>query len=631
MGDPPPERPKSGQKSLEYLKPNIDKPLPPEVNDLLFFLNEEEQRLNEKNRVLEQQRQDELAQLQLAENKLRILEINNFRKLLAQHADNPDVKDVSEAMNRVYSAVFGQRQPKDFENMPFKERAKDLIDRGSPIMSYEVLHGAYLEAGSKLDDTLDATQTNYLIGLSATGQRDAFFETYATSRDRYHELVEKILHLPKKERDRNIDLLLKTITFYEWIQTEEFSQYVEEELQASAKQVLENQQAQFEGLRGLIQKGIEKGTDFAIDHFSNVFGDKDSVARNLFIQAAKAGRDLSKPIQYEPELVKKLADETVAEIKGLAAFIDKDALQSMKNACVELKANPDSVLAQDAQTEFKDAFGNFFKATTVFQKKLIEQQSRFIQEAYVLSHGERNSDFEADSTLRAKFLSIGGRDLIRLCQLYSPFGIFLPATVERKGGKPSVYLKSAYDQGWFRENPTLSVALQSALLALLLKGGYKAGSLAMELSIFTRFVKRALGGLGLGKIIGTLASIGGKVYFAYELTNELKDIHISSVEKDIFEILNKYNAVEEMTEEDIEEVRILTLRNEIEKRRELFQEVGYDLSKLGMGAWDRAMVANLGIQITEGKSMRKTGVFREAVLTANRKLVLLGLEPFEIK
>lgn len=625
--------PRDPEKSdLKYLQDDVREELPPEIEKLLTFLDVEEAKLGTQIQRLRERYElsrgnDKEAAVQVNKNELRISDLWSFRKLLVQHAKNPDVKEVSEAMNRVYSVMFaGGRPAPDFDNMPFRNKVDALLDRGS----YEDLRMQYWVANERLDDTLDVAQTQELVDRAAHGYPDALFETYVSTIDRYQELIDKILFFPKEERDKNIDVLLKTLVVYEELADGEYQKKMVDQLGKRAEDVLKNQQKRFEGLRGLIQKGVEKTADFAIDHLSGVFGDEESVARNLFIQAAKFGKDLSKPIEYDPALIKALKDEAAVQLAQIADVVDPHKIQEMKDACVDLKANPDRLLSENDREAFSEKFKEFLPQSTALIRRIIDVQGDLLRDAYILSHGKNSKYFEADSTLRAKFFAHEGRDFIRTLQIYSPFGIFMPAQLETKDGQP-LYVKSVYRQGWFNEHPILSTALQAGEFGASLYLTYHAVRLASKLSLVTRILGKII-----GKPIKKLAPYVGAVWAAAEITEELKDYHISGTEQEIFETLNEYDSFREIPDDVREDLRQLILRNEIERRRGLFQAVGYDLEKFDMPFWDRFLVGNYG---TEGMkendvfkdSMKTQGTFREAVLAANRKMVLIGLKPFEIK
>ncbi|GEM_PF-6291463 len=637
MADVPPggkdfEGRQKSKKNLRYLKPKIEKPLPVEVNQLLEFLDEEEHAVTAKIEKLRSSFSpgDTETQEQIRIHELRYQDLFRFRKLLVQNAENPNVQAVSKGMNRIYEVLFGSPAPSEFEERSFGERVRDFLSKSVERIpgGYALLHETYVRGNERLDDTLDEAQTDHVLLLLETGGNDALFEAYVTSIDRYDELLDKIILLPKHERDKNIDVLLKTVSFYEALGSKEFQESVETEIHNSAREVLEKQETQFKGLRGVIQRGIEKGSDFAIDHLSAVFGDKDSLLRNIFIKAAKTGRDLAKPVQYDPQLIDEVAKDTIEQLKSIASVVDQDKVKQTREACMKLKANPDHFLREADAEEFREAFKEFLPVTVALQESIIAVHGDMLHDAYVLSHGENSREFEADSTLRAKFLSVQGRDLIRFMRIAAPFGIFLPESVERKGDKPPIHVQTVYHRGWFARHPIMSTGIQALEMALLLKGAYKVGSFAADRFLVTRLLKKVL-----GKPLSKILPVIGQIYLGYEIGDELNNYRISAVEKDIFERLNKYNSFEEIPSDEIEEIRQLTLRNEIEKRRGLFQGIGYDLGDLDMDWWNRLVVGNLAENVTPSvrDSMKETGVFREAVLSANRKLVLCGFEPYEIR
>ncbi|MBI2639060.1 hypothetical protein HYW83_05730 [Candidatus Peregrinibacteria bacterium] len=633
-GDSPEsKRPTEKQKrDLRYLQTNIEKPFPPEVNQLLEFFDEEEKAIAAKIEKLRASFSpgDLEAQEQINIHESRYQDLFQFRKLLIQNADNPNVQKVSAAMNHIYEVIFGSPAPSEFEERSFANKVRDFLHKSTTRVpgGYEMLHATYVKGNERLDDTLDAAQTDHLLMLLETGNPETLFETYVTSMDRYRELLDKILLLPKPERDKNIDILQRTASFYGALGRKEFQESIKAEIHRSAREVLEKQETQFKGLRGFIQRGIEKGTDFAIDHLSAVFGDKDSLLRNIFIKAAKTGRDLAKPVQYDPELIDEVAEETIAQLSEIGSDVDLKVVQKMDEACRELKANPDHLLKESDTEDFRETFKEFLPVTVAVQEKIIAVHGAMLHDAYVLSHGENSQEFEADWTLRAKFLSVQGRDLIRFMRIAAPFGIFLPDQVERKGDKPPLHLRTVYHQGWLQEHPIISTGLQGVEMAVLLKVAYEGSKI-----VANRFLVTKLIGKLLGKPLSKIMPVVGQIYLGYEIGTELNNYRLSAVEKEIFERLNEYNSFEEIPSDEVEEIRQLTLRNEIEKRRGLFQAVGYDLGNLDMSVWNRIVVGNVGEGIVPSirDNMKQTGVFREAVLAANRKLVLLGFEPYEIR
>lgn len=637
---PPPD-----PEKLKYLKKAPEKPLPAEVQRLTGFLTQEDatltqqiEELREKYDRTENPSEKERIKEQITENELKISDLGLLQKLLYQHADNPEVQAVSEAMNKVYEQMFGSPPPDDFKKKSFAERAQDLARKlriREVFNENDDLHTKYVKGDDKLDDTLDSAQTDHILTLAESGNSDALVEGYATYMDRYTELTDKILNLPKPERDKNADILLTTVNFYDFLASGDFEKHVEERISVAAHKIIEQQETTFKGIRGYIQRGIEKGMKFTIDHLAPLLGSDDSLGRNLFVKAAELGIDLSKPVVYDQKLIEALAKDTIAQLKGLSSVIDRNKVQNMKRACMELKMNPDRHLSDKDRKNFMDAFKEFWPVTTAFLQKALSSQVTQLHEAYVLSHGEKNSKmFDADWTLRAKFLSSGGKDLIRLARLYSPFGIFLPAQAERKDGLPPIELTSIYHQGWFKEHPVISTALQGAELSALMYLGYGTAKFIGKRILITRFI-----GNLVGKPLSKLCFLAATVYFSYQTAKEIQNYRLSGQEKRIFELLTPYHSLAEVPADVKQEVRLLTLQNELEKRRKLFQSVGYDLSRMGLGLWARMAIGNYGMpgymQDSSDYSMRDTmmedGSFREAVLAANRKLVLLGLDPFEIK
>ncbi len=623
--------------ALNYLKQDIEVPLPPEVARLVAFLDKEETLLSDdvKNMRARYTPANGRMQEEIEAQELRVMDVKRFRKLLYAHADNPNVKAVSEAMDKVYTAMFDAPMPEESHRKSFAEKVEAFVMMApDPArMSREELHQEYVKRNAAVDDTLDVAQTAHVVDLAARGDPNALFETYVTSMERYQELTDKILGLPKGERDKNIDEFMKTLAFYESLTMPDFEQNIRAQMGAQAREIIEQQESQFKGLRGYIQRGVEKGTDFAIDYLAGAVGEKDSLARNLFVKAAKGGRDLSKPVTYDPALIKELEEETIAQIKTVSTAVDLEKVHAVREACVTLKANPDRMLAEADKRRFMASFKDFLPTTVAFMKKIIEVNGELIRDAYMLSHGQNSPTFSADSTMRAKFGGFEGSDILRTLQLYSPFGVFLPARVETKNPDAPLYLESAYRQGWFRDHPVMGLTLQSAEFMLLYRGSVLAAEGAATMAsrsligkTLTTLIKGAL-----KKPLGKLVPVVGQVMFGYELGDAINQYRLSSDEVDIFNTLNDYPSLREIPEDVRETLRILMLRNEIEKRRGFFQGVGYDLSTLDMGTWDRFMVGNLGGTGGIRATMKEKGAFREAVLAANRKLVLLGFEPFEIK
>ena len=159
-------------------------------------------------------------------------------------------------------------------------------------------------------------------------------------------------------------------------------------------------------------------------------------------------------------------------------------------------------------------------------------------------------------------------------------------------------------------------------MKILYEGGRFAGKLTL--------VGKILGKI-LGKPLRKITPLVGQVMLGYEIGKEIKKHNISSIEKEIFEKINEYDSFDAIPDDVREELRQMILRNEIDKRRKLFQGIGYDLDTFDMGLWDRFVMSNLTEDSPFRENMRDAGTFREAVFAANRKLVLLGFQPFEIK
>lgn len=653
------EKPSAGEErqkqnyaaaDLRYLRQDIESQISADVKVLLSFFETEERLIS--SAILQlRARYDQAAgnddyqealQIQVHKNELRLADIGRFKKLLVQHADNPNVQEVSRAMDEVYEKIYGQPMPPEYpKNGSALDKIRYFLDKGASEVERllaseteegrEVSHQEAVRRNEVLDDALDQAQTDYLVKLSASGHPNALFESYVTASERYEELVDKILLLPKTERDANIDILMHTLDLYEALTKDAFKGAVKQAIRAEVKDILEKQQDYFNGLRGLIQRGVEAGTDFAIEHLSAVFGDKDSVARNFVTWFLKTGRDLSKPVKYDEKLVEQFADESVDQIAFISQSVDLDKVHDMRKACVGIKANPDRLLLASAQEDFRESFREFFPMTAEFMRNLIDLQGDLLQDAYVLSHGENSQLFDADSTLRAKFFSAKGRDLIRFMRVYSPFGVFAPGEVEAKDGS-ALYVDSAYHRGWFRKHPILSLGLQSAGFALGYAAAAGAGYVAAETLgqrfFLTRFLHKFL-----KKPLTKILPVVGQVLLEYEIGAEIKDIVVADRDLKILEIFNQYDSFEEIPKDVREELRQIILTNEIQKRQKLFQGVGYDWKKFGLKPnWlDKGIIKVGEDWLGFRDDMKATGALREAVLAANRKLVLLGFQPYELE
>lgn len=473
--------------------------------------------------------------------------------------------------------------------------------------------------------------------MANIGDRDALLETYAVTLDRYTELTDKILKLPKSERDGNIDILMTTLNLYDSLTNGEYQQKVAESMAQRAREIFENQKANFEGIRGMIQKGTEKAIDVAVD----IIGGNEGLSRTVAIAAGKVGKNIMKPLVFDETLVRSIEEEVKKQIAEIGSVVDADAINAIRQACVNLKANPDNMLAEKDKEEFMKAFRRFVPATTAVMKKIIDTQIDLIQYDFPLARGEKTSEFSADSEGRAKFMQIKGRDICRLMQMYSPFGILLPESVDREEGKEPVHVRSAYDMGWFKEHPLFSTGLQAVELAALLRLMPGFARLSMKLgyhlapipgkSIARRGLK-TIGNIigkrvGQGVISGPL-NIAFAVYTGVEVVDELKEIHLTAVEENIMKIIEKYTSLRDISQEDGEKIRILTLRNELEKRRGALQEIGVNLGETGISIIDRLSLGNMLGGLSPRADMKQTGKLREAFLEANRKLVILGLRPF---
>ena len=107
--------------------------------------------------------------------------------------------------------------------------------------------------------------------------------------------------------------------------------------------------------------------------------------------------------------------------------------------------------------------------------------------------------------------------------------------------------------------------------------------------------------------------------------------------KEIIQKLSKYESINDIPEQEIKDIRSLLLRNEIMLRKELFQSVGFNLSKLEMNTNDQDHIdyfrygdGSLDLNPFSG-SMKEEGTFKEAVVAANKKLILFGFQPYVIK
>lgn len=661
MPAPPSEAPKGPRdkknKNLKYLRPeDPESPLPGEVVRYLKFIDKEEERgaiaegtIRKKLEIFqsrlgnlqwdqnETKQKIQEAQGDLNRNMIRRSNLDDFRKLLFQHADNPNVKELSDAINQLYKVFFDTAPPVAFEEAPVDEKTAMLLKGISTQDRAKILEE--LDSRNEgFDDVLDKAQTDYIVQIGKTNNPNTLFEAYITAIDRYKELTDKILLLPKPERDKNVDVLLGNVAFYESFLNGEFEKRVDAQIDTAVKTVLDNQETQFKGFRGLIQKGIEGGTDFAIDHVSAIFGEKGSFARNVFIVAAKTGRDLSKPVEYSAELVQKISNETKAQLKEIGKIIDKDKVEAMKKSCIDLKANPDTLLKEDDQEEFRKVFLEFLPVSTGLIERTLAVQSDLIHQDYVLSHGEKNSQYEKDWQMSGKIgnwdaLGLEGKHLFRLLDLYSPFGVFLPTEVQKKDKSP-VYLRSAYKQGWFKEHPYLSTMLQTVLMNETILTARVAGGFVLRAAL--RMVMLGFIGRGLYKLGAALNPVTNFAVAQYLGIKAVKHLKLTKqeleIEKKINSLMEKYPLLEAVPESEKNEVRELFLINEIYQRKQWFgQPVGYDLSKFGVGPWKRSSVGNL-LEITTGfDTMEETGAFREAVFATNRKLVLLGFEPYEIE
>lgn len=643
------------QANLRYIKKNPEEPLPQNVSTLLAILEENEQivlkkvldlvqrynQIDNKKPVgdiesynLEQERIAVKGEIEKWEN--RVSDIRGFKKLLHQHPVDASVVASVEAMNSIYSATFNR-----------------LGDRND-------LREKYIAESEKFDDALDEAQTAYLQELLGHNAPETFLEIFATNLDRYTELSEKILSLEKVERDKALDTLLSTLDFYASLAQPDFEKLVVDEIEKGAQNVIQNQERYFKGFRGTIQRLVEKGADAAINFFAKPEDQNESIARSMLIKSIQLGRDAAKPIQYDKEVIDAVKADTIAQVIRLREGVNVDAVAKLRIATVDLKSNPNKYLNPEDKEFFKIAYSEFLPTTITMMRQFVTVQQELVNDAYRYSHGEKNSDFTADWTLRAKALqSKEGIDYLRTIRLFAPFGIMRPDSVELKDGT-DMHLTSPYKTGYFEEHPLMGIAVQDAEFAgtvavasKLVPALAKISKWLLEKGISKTAVKAllappklvgkstvwALGkivGKGIAKDLAGTLEIGplGTIWGIIETGDELGDYFDDKNEADVMQKILEYRAKgEEIPSKEVETIRQKMLVIEISRNRKWFQSPGVELGEQIDSTFDRWNLGNIG----DGKdalkfreSMFESGKLYESYLNANRKLVLLGFEPFEM-
>lgn len=619
----------TGADSLGFLDELPELNMPQEILTLITSLKKNIEILDASIRELKLQRElspeDSKIQLDINRKELKKVDFTAMIRQLSQFPNEPSVIQAARIMNAIYSRRKG-------ESRGFLDSIKSFLLDDHPVEQRE-----YLDAELKLNDALDGAQDRHIALLASTGDSNALLETYVVTLDRYTMLTDIILQLPKEERDKNIDNLITTLTLHESFTLSDYQEKVAERIGKTAQEILNNQKKSFEGVRGVVQEGMEKGIDVVTD----IFGGKEGISRIVSGVLGKAAKKFIEPTKLEEYVIQSVQEDVTARIKAIGNVVDMSVVDDMHRACLALKANPDNVLNEKDKQEFMEAFRKFIPVATRVRKKVIETQVDLIQLDFPLSRDDEISEFPADSEGRAKLMQIQGRDIVRLTRLYSPFGIFLPETVEREKGKEPVRIRSAYDTGWFKEHPFLSTGLQGVELAALLRLAPTLAKLSMKVGYYIAPIPgKSIARAGLkkiGSIIGKRVgqgvmsgplSIAFAVIAGVEVGNELQEIRITASEEEVIKIIEKYVSLRDISPEDGEKIRILTLRNELEKRRGAFQEIGVNLGDSGVSIIDRFFLGNVGSGLSPRANMKETGQLREALLEANRKLVLLGLKPF---
>ncbi len=638
--------------NLKFLQQNPDKKLPTKTEKLLRYLHDEESAITKKTRDL-YERYSQVERKQLAERESndleeerlsikgaiekreqRLADILGFKKMLVEHANDNSLDTSVDGMIRMYEHGFSGNS------------------RSTVSAEFDVANG-------QLDDSLDEAQTLYLQELMGHGDKDAFVEAYATNLDRYEEVSEKILSLKKKDRDQNIDVLLSTLNFYESFTTPNFEKVVGDAIEAGAQEVISNQEKYFKGLRGFIQRHVELGGKAVVNFLATPEDQNESIARSILIKSVQMSVDIIRPIKYDKAVIDAVKQETIAQVISLRDAVDIKAVRTLREACINLKSNPDDYLQSDDTREFKKAFSEYLPTTVDLVRRHVAVEQELINDAYILSQGESNSQFKSDSTLRAKALqSKEGVDFIRSLRLYAPFGILMPTEVDLKDGSV-MHLKSPYTVGYFEEHPLIGIAVQDAEVAAtvavaskLAPWGAKLSKWMLEKAIGKTTVKVLLAppkiaaksmtwaltkvvGKGLAKSLTGAATIGpaGTIYGIVDTGNEIREYLDDADEAEVLNKIMSFRAQgETIPANESEKIRQQILVTEIKRLRGWFQSPGRELGNTIDSTWDRWNIDNLGEANDDTlhirKTMRETGELRTAFLNANRKLVLLGFEPF---
>ncbi|MBT4917697.1 hypothetical protein HN709_02865 [Candidatus Peregrinibacteria bacterium] len=517
-----------------------------------------------------------------------VKQTQTIEDLLLLAGGDEQVQKMAESLNEVYQELLGETIP-TVGMATASTVAVEKLFNGDP--KYQELYRRQQELENKLVliegkkreavlgyfvDVLKEPPKDHVIDKMFQGDSMAQMEMMVLTMSYYHDAIDQVLSLPNDERAEKIAQFEKAISFYKNLSNGDLRKDWIKKLGEKAEQMKESEKQ--DGLR----KVIGDGKDFLQDQMDSALtllfgGSEESLLVWMHQKAVSLERDLSRPIQpNDPEVLQALEDELVEALDGIGSRIDPLVLDMASNACRNVRGLPSGRITYSEAKVFKDAMGAFL-TEVVFptQERIINAHSEIMTNAYMYSHGT-DSMMTSDSLFRGKLAQMGGQDVWRTLQVFSPFGIALPDGVElkpyeerfsqfdaemskegngddcfmywseggvmfpkavkgwntftheqkqyffktkRRGGLDKIKIKSYWETGFWKDHELLSVATQGGLTYLTVDGpigvyylGKKAVSYAVAKGLIRGTARKTAGKIA-GKTILKKAAGRAAGYF----------------------------------------------------------------------------------------------------------------------
>lgn len=133
-----------------------------------------------------------------------------------------------------------------------------------------------------------------------------------------------------------------------------------------------------------------------------------------------------------------------------------------------------------------------------------------------------------------------------------------------------------------------------------------------------------------------------QIWLGFEVGDMIYDHVLNDNDEEFLKLIENHQSIENMSKEERNELRSYVLANEIQKRRKSFQAVGYELDRLDknedfkFSKKAKLMLGGDGTEKVFGvndinpfyDTMLNERTLHEAIMAANKKLKLMGLEVF---